>query len=118
MCKIVGNPGPGVAALVAILKDDEKLPKEKMTKVRDLTDCPACILAAIRQSGIWEAYVSEPCDINTGEAFSFGDAHNWNGPTWEIGEMPQFLGFSYKKEKAEVLAENRRREIGIYTENY
>jgi hypothetical protein len=85
-----------LAVLVEVLKNSSLLPMDRMAKVRELTDCPACILAAIRQSGIWAEYIEatkgpdESCSF-----YAVRDHH--------LGD--KFLGFDFKDEKESILKE-------------
>ena len=53
MCDIVcesgGDSGESLVNLIAILDDENLSGSEAIKKVREMTDCPICILAAIRQ---------------------------------------------------------------------
>ena len=62
-----------------------------MKALRELAqDCPACMLAAIRQSGLWERLCSADCDEDGCLPSGYGSC---------------FCGFDFKKEAAEFWAE-------------
>ena len=49
VCESGGDSGESLANLIAILDDDNLSGSEAIKKVREMTDCPICILSAIRQ---------------------------------------------------------------------
>jgi hypothetical protein len=116
MCALTpdGCSAAHLPKLVAMLADEEELPRERMRKVREATDCPACTLAAIRQSRIWEKYIAEPCDMDTGEDHSMHRSFFWLPPVSDSHGKEEFLGFDYKAEKAQMLREYRENEMSPY----
>lgn len=105
----------GLARLVEILSDREAHPKARMDAVRAETDCPACILAAIRQSGVWAEY--KAFDAGIGDEAVF-DAWHFGEGSEKNGFWGHFLGFDFKEEKekifAEVLRVERENHPGCY----
>jgi hypothetical protein len=92
LCRTAGLEQEPTAKLVSILM--EKIPvEEQMKKLRDITEnCPACILSAIRQSGL----------------------QHWDFDEDGIEKGPNY-NFDYKKEAAlfwsEINAANYHREM-------
>lgn len=89
--------GVELSELVAALRDREMAPLARMTAVRALTDCPACMLAAIRQSGIWVEYLAADNEVASALFYS-------GGP---VG-VGKFLGFDFQEEKKAILEESRQ----------
>lgn len=83
----------GMPRLVEIMSNREASPKERIEAVRAETECPACILAAIRQSGVWAEYLEKP------------DTHAWyfGAEAAENGFWGKFLGFDFSQEKGAIL---------------
>ena len=93
----------GLSRLVEILSDREASPKNRMAAIREETDCPACILAAIRQSGAWKEYEA----LGTNDD-SVSGAWNFGGDGSPLSE--KFLGFDFKEEKDQIFREAREIE--------
>jgi hypothetical protein len=93
----------GLSRMVEILSNREAAPKDRMEAIRAETDCPACTLAAIRQSGVWAEYINlGPNDDGVNAAWIFGrDASPISG---------LFLGFDFKAEKDAILKTAREVE--------
>jgi len=86
-----------LSELIAVLRDRGMVPLARMATVRVLTDCPACMLAAIRQSGIWAEYFA--ADNESANAlFYSGDP---------VG-AGKFLGFDFQEEKKAILEESQQ----------
>jgi hypothetical protein len=102
-CRMCPDARPDVKAHAAILTGPGTWP-EKMKRLREETEnCPCCILAAIRQSGVLK--VGMPEDPASG-----GECRDpYEGMSWEVpGRGWPTLGFDFKAEKAEYLAQRAK----------
>lgn len=102
--------------LIAILSCDIDSPRERMKQIRDKCSCPACILAAIRQSGIWDKYrkAHDDCGVDFEDAQYVHHAYHWLPPVSDSMNDEKFLGFEYKAEKDFMLREFREEEMGAH----
>lgn len=96
----------GLARLVEIMSNRAEPPKHRMEAARAETDCPACILAAIRQSGVWAEYVATP----PGKSDEVIRMWHFGKESEENGFWGKFLGFDFEEEKGEILKQAREIE--------
>lgn len=81
--------------------------KAKMEILREACeDCPCCILAAIRQSGVQK----DRCQFD-GEDYPDNSDMIWRNQGWATGDV--WLGFDFKMEK-EVYLKNRAHDERYY----
>jgi len=91
-----------MAALIAALGDGSKAGMDALRKLA--VDCPACILAAIRQSGLRDAAETAYRD---GEGYLIG-AGEEDGGWWSFDFKKEAAAFWSEVNSAEREAEDRR----------
>jgi hypothetical protein len=102
-CRMCGVPTPDVKAHAAILTRPGDWPM-KMDALREETEnCPCCILAAIRLSGV-QKFDPPEAPAAGGEYRDPFEGMGWDTP----GYGYSILGFHFKAEKAEYLAQRAR----------
>ena len=109
VCRMCKHSPKDTAALVALLQAPGNTTADWQAKMIDLrfqTDgCPACILAAIRQSKVQRTLAD--CDPEPGGGFTLADPMYWDSAEARAIGAPgmKCLGFDFKAERDAFLAE-------------
>lgn len=111
VCRMCEFKSP-LSAMISILRQPGTTTadwKQKMIAVREEAEnCPACILAAIRQSGVQQDLRLE--NLNFDSPSVEGQDPRWfPGPT---GGQDHCLGFDFRSEKKDYMNEKNERRYG------